>query len=51
MYCVIQEIAIKKLPRTVDRIVSISVDVKIPECSIRREKAAEENRKFIQRTS
>ncbi len=34
--------------RTVDRIVSISVDVKIPECSIRREKAAEENRKFIQ---
>ena len=34
--------------RTVDRIVSISVDVKIPERSIRREKAAEANRKFIQ---
>lgn len=34
--------------RTVDRIVSISTDVKIPERSIRREKAAESNRMFIQ---
>lgn len=34
--------------RTVDRIISISVDVKMPERSIRREKAAELNRKFIQ---
>ena len=34
--------------RTVDRIVSISTDVKMPERSIRREKAAELNRKFIQ---
>lgn len=34
--------------RTVDRIISISVDVKMPERSIRREKAAESNRKFIQ---
>jgi DNA replication protein DnaC len=34
--------------RTVDRIVSISVDVKIPERSIRREKAEEANAKFIQ---
>ncbi len=34
--------------RSVDRIVSISTEVKIPERSIRREKAAEANRKFIQ---
>jgi len=33
--------------RTVDRIVSISVDVKIPESNIRRKKAEELNRKFI----
>lgn len=33
--------------RTVDRIVSISTDIKMPERSIRREKAEEANRKFI----
>ena len=40
--------ALKMDDRTVDRIVSISTEVKMPECSIRREKAEEANKKFIQ---
>ena len=39
--------ALKMDDRTVDRIVSISTEVKMPERSIRREKAEEANRKFI----
>lgn len=40
--------ALKMDDRTVDRIVSISTEVKMPERSIRREKAEEANKKFIQ---